>query len=225
MKAKVFISRALTAESDFAKILQDIDLQVIGTSLVSFEPIPFDSLPPTDWIFFYSKQAVHFFFENIRQHRLTFTAKLAVFGKGTAKALEEEGHLPDFTGIGKPEENATYFCMGAKGQKVLFPRALNSRTSIQLLLQDHIEAIDLMVYENKMLTQFEVPECEWLVFTSPLNAQAYFQKYSQQTGQKIIAIGKTTAEALKQLNINSVLLAEEPSELAMAQIIRKAIPR
>lgn len=220
---KVFISRALTPESEFLKILQPIGFEIIGESLVTFKNIPFSTLPDCDWVFFYSKQAVHSFFENIQHSNLTLEAKLAVFGNGTAQALEKKSYRADFTGVGRPAETAIYFGMLAKGCKVLFPRALNSRISVQQLLQDKIEAIDLIVYENSIRTDFEVPACEWLVFTSPLNAAAYFQKQELKNGQKIVAIGQTTATALKQLNINTVHIAEAPSELALAQVIRAAI--
>lgn len=223
MKQQVFISRELNAESTFVKILQTLDLEAIGISLVAFKPILFDKVPECDWIFFYSKQAVCYFFENIRQQNLDFHAKLAVFGKGTAKALERELYTADFVGIGKSEETAHYFSMLAKGQTVLFPRALHSRESVQQLLQGKIKALDLVVYENTPRTDFEIPECQWLVFTSPLNANSYFQKYEWISGQKIVAIGNTTATALQQLNIKSVLIAKEPTELALAQVIRAAI--
>lgn len=224
MKPIVFISRELTADSEFSKQLQLAGFEVIGTSLIQFKAIPFSSLPQVDWVFFYSKNAVQFFFENLRNAKLKFQAKWAVFGKGTAKALENELQLADFIGSGDPQLNAGYFALAAKGQKVLFPRAAQSQLSIQKLLENKIEAIDLVVYENQPLTHFELPKCDWLVFTSPMNAEAYFSKYPVQEGQQILAIGKTTAAALQQLGIANVKTAEEPSELALAQAIRGATP-
>lgn len=225
MKRSIFISRELTPDSDFIRYLQSIDFEIIGTSLVTFQAIPFWDLPETDWIFFYSKQAVKFFFENARQRNFKILAKLAVFGKGTARALEAEMYAADFVGIGTPEANAAYFVTLAKNQKVLFPRAANSLLSIQKLLENKIEMVDLIVYDNQPRTDFNLPTCDWLVFTSPLNAVAYFSKYDLQKGQQIIVIGNTTAAALQQLGISNVMIAEEPSEMALAQVIRQATPR
>ncbi len=225
MKRSIFISRELVPDSDFIRQLQPIGFEIIGTSLVTFQAVPFLNVPETDWIFFYSKQAVKFFFENVRQNNFTINAKLAVFGKGTAKALEAEMYVADFVGIGTPEANATYFATLAKGQKVLFPRAANSRLSIQKLLANNIQAVDIVVYDNQPRTDIELPTCDWLVFTSPLNAVAYFSKYELQKGQEIIAIGKTTATTLQQLGVSNVMIAEEPSEMALAQTIRQAILR
>jgi len=222
MKPIVFISRELTAESAFLNVLQSAGFEVIGESLVEFQALPFSSLPASDWIFFYSKNAVKYFFEQVRKSGLKLHAKLAVFGKGTAQALENEMQVPDFVGIGSPEQNAQYFGAMAQGQKVLFPRAAHSQLSVQTFLKDKIEVIDLIVYDNQPRTDVNLLECEWLVFTSPLNAKAYFTKYSLKAGQKIVAIGKTTARTLQQMGIADVKIAEEPNELALAQVIRAA---
>ncbi|MFN7116204.1 MAG: uroporphyrinogen-III synthase [Saprospiraceae bacterium] len=221
-KSTVFISRELAPESEFLQLVQAAGFEVVAKSLVTFRAVPFSTLPPVDWIFFYSKQAIQFFFEQVRQQNLTINAKLAVFGKGTAKALEQEMYQADFVGIGEPELNARHFALQAQGQSVLFPRAANSRLSIQQLLENKIEAFDLIVYENQPITNIDLPECEWLVFTSPLNAKAYFAQYTLQAMQRVLAIGKTTAQTLQQMGIANVTIAEEPSEMALAQVICRA---
>lgn len=220
MQQKVFISRELSAESTFTQQLQQAGFEVIGESLVAFQGVPFSYLPQTDWIFFYSKQAIHFFFEGLQKIGLKPNAKLAVFGKGTAKALEEAWYQADFVGTGKPPHTAAMFALLAKGQKVLFPRAANSLLTIQKLLSDQIEAVDLVVYDNYPRSDFELPVCDWLVFTSPLNAAAYVAKYVIKPGQRVAAIGATTAQALQHLGIFDIKIAEEPSEMAMAHLIR-----
>ena len=222
MQQKVFISRELSTESIFLEQMQMIGFQVIGKSLVEFQAVPFQELPTTDWIFFYSKQSVHFFFEGLQQAGLKIAAKLATMGEGTAKALQEQLYVADFVGTGNPPHTAAAFSLLAKGQRVLFPQATQSLLSIQKLLEGKIDALDLIVYNNQPLTNFELPGCDWLVFTSPMNAAAYFAKYDLQPGQQILAIGATTARFLKQLGIEDVKTAEEPSELALAQIIRAA---
>jgi len=222
MQQKVFISRNLASESIFLQQLQEAGFEVVGESLLEFCPVPFSSVPETNWIFFYSKQAIHFFFEGLRKIGLKPKAQIAVFGKGTAKALEAELYQADFVGTGKAEENAAYFSLLASGQRVLFPRAAHSLLTIQELLASKIEAIDLVVYDNQPRQNFELPECNWLVFTSPMNAAAYFSKYALKAGQQILAIGATTAQALQQLGILNVKVAEEPSEMALAQVVRAA---
>lgn len=215
----VFISRELTADSVFLQRLQSAGFEVISKSLVAFKVIRFLYLPQADWVFFYSKQAVHFFFENLQSLQLKWKGKIAAMGEGTAKAVVNKGYLVNFVGNGEPKATAALFLESAAKQKVLFPRASNSQQSIQKLVEDQLEVFDLIVYENQPRTDFELPDCDWLVFTSPMNAQAYFQKYSAKAGQKVLAIGTTTAEALKLLGVLDVIIAKEASELALAQAI------
>ena len=77
--------------------------------------------------------------------------------------------------------------------------------------------LDLVVYENVVKSHFSIPFCEYLVFTSPLNAKAYFQKYKFKEQQKVIAIGKTTATALKKLGVKKMVIASIPSEQALVK--------
>ena len=62
-----------------------------------------------------------------------------------------------------------------------------------------------------------------MVFTSPLNAKAYFSKYSLESFQKVIAIGQTTAEALKALGINDPVVSELPSEESLSELVKGMI--
>ncbi|MBK7871778.1 MAG: uroporphyrinogen-III synthase [Saprospiraceae bacterium] len=218
----IFISRILNYDSIFLQILQSKGYEVINISLIEFSFLPFYEIPSTDWIFFYSKTAAHFFFQHLQKSGLQTKAKLAALGPATASAIEKQGFHLDFTGTGEPQTTAQAFAKLAAGQRVLFPRAENSRQSIQQLLENQIIAIDLILYKNQMRTDFELPECQWLVFTSPLNAQAYFQKYPLKLEQKILAIGETTAQTLRQLGVSEILIAENPSEEALANAIVSA---
>jgi len=215
----IFISRELTADSVFLQRLQSAGFEVVGVSLVQFQAILFLHLPQADWVFFYSKQAVHFFFENLQSLPFEWKGKIAAMGEGTAKAVVNKGYLVNFVGNGEPKATAALFLESAAKQKVLFPRASNSRQSIQKLLENQLEAFNLIVYENQPRTDFELPDCDWLVFTSPMNAQAYFQKYPAKAEQKVLAIGTTTAETLKLLGVPEVIIAKEASELTLAQAI------
>ena len=219
---KIFISRNLTTTSPFKKELAGMAMEIIGQSLIQFSPTPFTTLPKVDWIFFYSKNGVKYFLEMVKSSP-AFSRKMvkwAVMGKGTAEALATYQIQPDFIGNGRPKATAQAFGEIAKGQKVLFPRAKNSKKSIQNLLRTQLAVNDLIVYENEVKANFTIPYCDVLVFTSPLNAKAYFQKYPLKTKQKIIAIGKTTEKTLQQLGIKNSLIAAKPSETALAKAVQ-----
>lgn len=214
----VFITRELNKNSIFKKELTKVGFELISQSLVTFSPTLFYSIPPTDWIFFYSKNGVKFFFENA-PISLSKNIKWAVMGKGTATALLQQNIQADFIGNGQPKATAEAFLKIAKNQQVLFPRAKNSKKSVQNLLESQLIVHDLVVYENAIKRNFSIPNCDYLVFTSPLNATAYFQKYSWQSTQKIIAIGKTTANALKALGIHQLIIANTTSEKGLTEAV------
>lgn len=214
---KIFISRDLDEGSVFKKMLTEQGFEVVENSLVEFLAVPNISVPPADWVFFYSKNAVRFFCQAVGLRTL-LTYKTAALGPGTSETLRTAGLLPDFVGDGDPSSTAEAFLNLAKGSKVLFPRASESRQSVQRILAGQIESLDLVVYENIAKRVFQVPDCQALVFTSPLNAKAYFSKYRFRE-EEVIAIGQTTAACLSQLNITGYKVAEFPSEKALAELV------
>jgi len=141
-------------------------------------------------------------------------------GKATAHFAKAQKLNLQFIGNGKPKATSQQFLQVAEKQSVLFPRAKRSKKSIQRLLKDKIEAHDLVVYENEIKKDWKVSECNILVFTSPLNAKAYFSKNLAKAPKKIIAIGNTTARALKKLGVENVHIAEEPSEEGLWEVVK-----
>ncbi len=225
---RIFISRNQNDDSVFYKTLTKHGFDVHGESLINITPFPFDSVPEADWIFFYSKNGVKYFFEQLN-NEIIFKNKFATIGFGTAEYLVthapaihcfNRGQLPlSFIGDGKAQTTAKAFLKIAKGKKILFPRAKNSQRSVQLILGNKVEAIDLIVYNNIPKKTFDLPEFYILVFTSPLNAKAYFSVKKINDNQLIIAIGNTTAAALNKFGIKKIKIAENPSEEALAKII------
>ncbi|MEL6721496.1 MAG: uroporphyrinogen-III synthase, partial [Bacteroidota bacterium] len=215
----VFITRFLAPDSDFRQILENEGFQVEGQSLIAFQAVPFEQFQYTDWIFFYSKNAVRYFLEGISVDKQVLKSKLACMGKATATALEKLGRQADFVGYGSPDEIAADFLKLAKNQSVLFPRARNSRQSIQKILGNHIISYDLVVYINEPKTDCHMSNNNVLVFTSPLNVEAYFYQNDLQPHQRIVAIGETTAQALKKLGYCEASIASLPTEKSMATTV------
>lgn len=217
----VFISRNLDPESPFRLLLQEAGFRVFGQSLIEFSAVTFDCVPNSDWIFFYSPKTVDFFFNQLPSPISTATAYGAM-GKGTASRLQQYGIVPSFVGSGVPNATAEAFELEASGKIVLFPQARQSRQSIQNLLKSRITAIDLVVYDNQPLVNFDIPRCDWLVFTSPLNAKSYFARYELQAQQQILTIGSTTQEAIRNLGVKDVHTVAKPTEVELANFIINA---
>ena len=218
----VFISRDLFPESVFLQKLTALGYEVHGESLIHFEVIPFYTIPQTDWIFFSSQNAVRFFGEGISILEIPFSVKdvrLAGIGKATSKAIKKVFGRCDFEGDGNPETTAKTFLEVAKNQKTLFPSAKKSRRSVQLLLEDQIEIFDLLIYDNVIKTNFELPNFEVIVFTSPLNVEAYFSKKKITDSQHFVVIGKTTGKALEEYGVLDYSIAPEASELGLMEAV------
>jgi len=100
-----FITRDLAPQSDFRRILAERGWQVSGQSLVTLTPLPFGSVPPCQWIFFSSQNAVRCFFEQAAllpdwtAERAEAT-RWAAIGAATARALAEYVERVDFVGSG-----------------------------------------------------------------------------------------------------------------------------
>ncbi len=215
------ITRSQGRESPFRRRLEAAGHAVTGRSLVRFEAVSFREVPPADWVFFYSRRGVQYFFEGLEQAGLSLPAgvRLAAIGRGTAQALGRLGRQADFSGEGDPGQAARAFARQAAGQRVLFPRARRSRQSVQQDLDGIIEAVDLVVYDNRPAEAVPTGPFDVLVFTSPLNAQAYFARQPRRAGQRLVAIGRTTAAALQALGMEEVAIAAAPSEEELAEVV------
>jgi len=187
-------------------------------SLLTFESIPFSTIPNVDWLFFYSQQGASKFFA---QYKAPIKAKIAAFGPKTGAALKKLGYSPDFVGTGSATNTSRAFTMIARQEKVLFARARNSRKSLQEEMKDDVEIIDLIVYDNKARKDVRIPKCDMYIFTSPLNAKTYYASHEKKQTDQVIAIGETTRQTLRDLGISEVQIPSHPSETAIGEIVKR----
>lgn len=212
----IFISRNLKDNSLFYTSFGSA-ISIKAYSLLEFSPISFHDFPDSDFIFFYSKNAVHFFFSQLQDK--TVHAKLCCIGKGTAQMLESLGQEAHFVGKGNIADVAHAFLNICRGKKVLFPRAKKSRQSIQKHISKQVEVLDMIVYDNHKKNSFPHPKADILIFTSPMNAEAYFEQYSYQN-EILVAIGNTTQGKLHNLGFDQVYTSKESSERALVETVR-----
>jgi len=222
---KIFITRDLSSNSFFKTELEKKGFHVHGESLLEFELIPFEEIPEADWIFFYSQKGVDFFFQNIKTQNIFLDKKINIagFGEKTAERIVLHGIKCNFIGTGKAATTTPFFLEKTKGLKVLFPRAENSQRSVQQIIGDQIITEDLVLYKNFAKKDFHISKMDALVFTSPLNAKAYFKKYKFEEGQLVFAIGETTAQTLLNLGIQKVFFPKKPAEEELVNILLEKI--
>jgi len=113
----------------------------------------------------------------------------------------------------------TAFLKIAKHQSVLFPQARHSRRTIEKLAKTQLVSFPLIVYDNVAKTDLVASLANFLVFTSPLNVQAYFDQFTLAKNQKIIVIGETTGDALRPYGIDDFMVAQTPSEEGLATMV------
>ena len=219
---RVFISRHLPENSSFREKLASFGSFVIQDEpLIDLLPIPFSIMEPCDWIFFSSKNAVSFFFKQIKSLsiKIPTSVKWGAIGLATAKELLTYQITADFSGNGNPEEVGISFSTLVTGKKVLFPAAKNSRESIQRFIKNEaLEIINLPIYDNLPKSNFEVAPSDIYVFTSPLNVIAYSKRYDL-SDKNCLAIGETTAQQLKNSGALNVITSPFTTEESMAQSI------
>lgn len=205
----IFITRDLKQDSPLRRWAAATGNLVTGRSLLDFAAVPFapPGEAPADWWFFYSSRAVEFGLVE----KLPESVKLAAIGPGTAKALLGVAGRVDFTGEGSPEEVAAAFGEIAAGATVFFPRALQSRRTVQHLLADKITVLDAICYDNVMVPAAEPVAADVYVFTSPLNVEAYLDHQPLAPAARVIAIGPSTAAALEARGVGCEM-AEQPGE-------------
>jgi len=217
--SSVFISRKLNTSNHFQNILEAEGLSVEGWSLVKFGKIDAVKVfPKTDWIFFYSKNAVKYFFEyegNLAKKDILY----ACMGKGTEAFLSSYDKTSSFTGIGTTENITEDFKIYIKAKRVLFPRALHSLKSIQRGIEDICTVYDLPIYTNIPEENPKSSDADFLVFTSPMNVDIYLQNHEIKKQQTLIAIGKSTARSLMHQTKRKVFISPKPEETALAEFV------
>ena len=215
MSKRLFISRSLSKDSVLQR-LEEEGVHVIGESLIEFTPLPIGKFPETDWIFFYSRRGVQYFFEQVPY---STDYEYGVIGPGTAATFYEiTGRSPKYTGQSDAQKIADTYHLYEQGKSILFVKARNSLNSVQVLVEDIMQCKELIVYENEIRTDFEIEECDYLCFTSPMNVEAYLQKY-EFSDQKIFAIGNSTERKLLELTSKKIFKADQPSESALLDLI------
>jgi uroporphyrinogen-III synthase len=166
-----------------------------------------------NWLFFSSKNGVKYFFET-QISNLKSQIKIAAINTGTAQAINKLGLKVDFIGnSGDLIKIATDFDAIATG-KIIFPQAKKSMQTIQKKLTNK-DIETLVVYQNTIKLSIKNREEEILIFTSPMNVEAYFNLYKPTINQQIISIGQTTTKKLQSYNIQNIHTAYEPTQWSL----------
>jgi uroporphyrinogen-III synthase len=108
-----------------------------------------------------------------------------------------------------------------KSPTVLFPQSGESLRTVQSELTFGAKIIELTVYRTANKSVESIPDADYYAFTSPSNVKSFFVQKNNlnYSKHKMVAMGKSTYDALKDMGILQVLQAEKPSELGIADAI------
>ncbi|MBA3681773.1 MAG: uroporphyrinogen-III synthase [Bacteroidetes bacterium] len=216
----IFFSRKLKADSQFKKLAKENKIQLIDESLICTNEIRFSFTPKTDWIFFSSKNAIKYFFS--QNPELHSQIKFGVMSQVSAAYLLKFGKIAQFIGEGVDlAAISKEFGKLIKDESVLFPQAIDSLKTIQKHLSFINTCYNLFVYKTTIKTNFTIPYCDILIFTSPSNVNAYFNKHKVETDQRVIAIGTSTKQKLSDYGIRDVLMPDQFSEEGLFDAVLK----
>lgn len=219
----IFISRDLEEGDELAQLLRACGHRLRGQSLLQFYELALPEAEPVgDYYVFYSARAVQALYGRCPGAWQRYSR--AVLGKAAEAALLVFGLDAQFVGTGNPEESAKAFLQEARGKKIIFWQAQESRASFQKLLGKDIQAQSIAIYGSRAKGEIAAEKSGLLIFTSPKNARAYFAKQPLRPGQELIAIGSTTGAALEELGY-SCIFAENPYSQGLFAAIEKAISR
>lgn len=213
----VFISKNYSEHGYLPRALKRLGFDVQAQSLIEFKPIKMGFLPASDWIFFSSKRAVTYFFN---QKPAIGKVKFGCISKETAMELRQFGHRADFIGqntdtkfIGKQ------FASIAGNSKVVFPIAKESLQSIQYQLSKKENAINVPVYQTLTHPVTIDPATTIFVFTSPSNVDGFFAKNKWQEHYRAVAMGDATAAALARKRVKKCVKPISFDDLGLLQAI------
>ena len=141
-------------------------------------------------------------------------ARCAAFGVASAAKLSQYAAV-HFIGNGKSSSTAAGLkVILNEGDQICFVTAKHSVHS----MRTHFPLANrIITYENNINQDWHLDsDFDILVFTSPLNVESYFNKRTFHANQTFVAIGNTTANALRGLGIENVVMSDEPTEESLA---------
>ena len=208
MGKSIFISKDRKEVDEFADFLKADNAKLIAHSFLSFKAIDFSINVEYSVVFFGSPRAVFYFFES---SKLLPHTKIACVGRGTAKAVIEKGFTPHFIGdetdINLVASNFKAWC---ENRVVLFPTSSISLKTVSSLFVPK-QKVEVIVYETSMLPA-RIPPCSVYVFTSPSNVEGFLMQNKLPDNARIISWGKSTANLLTEMGVESEVLSEPSVE-------------
>lgn len=198
----LFISQSLAESNYLKKLSRRLNWKLTAVPLIETQKNEIKELPACDWIFFNSKNAARYFFEQIHSEYLQ-NKKIACLSEKTSEYIYASGISADFIGKGNDiTEIGKQFAEICKNQIVLFPCSDISNKSIGEIVSKASAVKYLPVYKTIEKPQAFNTDFDYLIFTSPSNVRAFLKSNGITEKSKIIAMGYSTKNELLKYNIS-----------------------
>jgi uroporphyrinogen-III synthase len=206
----LFISKEVAETSVLRTFCEEYSITIHSHSFLTFQPIPLHWEITSHALFFTSKRAVSYFFN---QYSSSPKWSIACVGQATADEVLRRGLNVDFiaSNSGKPTDVAHEVANWLAGKSITFVSALKSINSIIDLLPssqvDQVAVYETQITPFQLHTSFDV-----YVFTSPSNLEGFLKANILPTAAKLIAWGETTAAAMREQGLEPLYTLKTSSE-------------
>ncbi|WP_010663154.1 uroporphyrinogen-III synthase [Marinilabilia salmonicolor] len=222
------------ANDRFAEVLKAKGMLVLSCPMIEINfrifSIP-GRLSEYDWVVFTSKNGATSFLEQCSFHS---NNQIAVIGEGTAAPLRSFGIEPDFVGAGHSgvEFAGELLDLLGKGKRVLLALGNLAPDTLSDVLtsQNTVERID--VYETRspdsmdqaVMNQIKADDYDFIAVSSPSAIRNLYEQLEETARLlRIVSIGETTSDAVRELGIEPVATASEQSYEGLAQCVLELV--
>lgn len=245
---RIVITRAALQSEALAKVLAGLGAIPVVLPLVQFcEPEDFSPLDVAiaqldrfDWMIFTSGQAVRAVVARSQKLKTSLTLagnklRIASVGPASAEAVQQAGLAVDYVakthnGVGLANELAGQL----RGRSVLLPRSDRANPDLPLALKTHgAQVTEVVAYrtlqpsevDRQKLSKISAGEADAVLFFSPSAVQNFAELVGAehflglQHGLAIIAVGPVTAEALRHLKMERIVVAADTTGAAVVQAL------
>jgi hydroxymethylbilane synthase len=199
------MSRDLEQVHNIVPLLEDKGIEVDAFSLIETKEVLF-TLPIAhfDWVFFFSSNAVEFFFR--QNPSLPEDVLFGAVGPATAASLKNYKRVT-YSGFGNKTELVSEEFMNILGSKsVLVPQSdISIHPLLKKLGKDRCH--DLICYRTALSPKI-VQKADVYVFSSPSNVQSFFLMNSWDTNAKSVSFGPATTRALLEHGVRPFMELE-----------------
>lgn len=245
----VVITRPRALSTGLAAALRARDLRVVFAPLIkTATPRSWRSLDAAlrglaryDAVVFASANAVDAFFDRARailRKKPAAPPTAAAVGPATAKALERRGWKPSVVPKDSRAEGLAAALRMPKGTRVLIPRAERGREALGRLLREAGMAVTAATAYRTLcdhdgrraLRQAITDGAHAVLFASPSAVRSAAHALGRTRMKKVfrktaaVALGRTTAAALKACGVRPAAISKRPDSESFASAAAEALP-